>query len=138
MSQLVILIDDDHGPMDYYVEALRHRGFSVEQIDSTDEAFRWLEKPGAEMPDLVVVDMMMPPGTRLTMEETDSGLRSGVFIARAVRERFPNVPMVALTNYTAEEDVANGLPTGTPVKAKFEISAFGFADFIKDLLNSGA
>lgn len=129
MKPRIILIDDDHGPMDYFVEALRIRGFEVRQIDSTDDAFCWLEDPGAQPPDLVVLDLMLPPGTRLTLEETDGGLRSGVVIAHAVRKRFPDVPIVAFTNHN-DDDVTKALPERTTTRAKFETSPFAFADFV--------
>ncbi len=129
MNPKVVLIDDDYGPMEFYVKALESRGFEVEQIDSCDAAFQWLDGPIASDPALVVVDIMLPPGTHLTLEETDGGLSSGVFIARKVRERFPNVPVVALTNLN-DSDVLSQLPKDVDVKAKFETSPFQFADFV--------
>jgi DNA-binding NarL/FixJ family response regulator len=134
MKQTIILIDDDHGPMEYYVKALRMRGFDVRQIDSTDEAFEWLSDMEGKPPDIVVVDMMMPPGKRLTQEETVFGLKSGVFIAKAIREKYSNLILVALTNHN-DPNVIEELPTGTKCRPKFEISPFGFADFIGVILS---
>ena len=134
MNGPIILIDDDHGPMEYYVEALRSRGFAVIHIDSADKAFEWLEDRGTKEPDLVIVDIMMPPGSRLTLEETNRGLWSGVFIARAVRDKFPGLPLVGLTNKPSD-DVGEKLPVGTPMKAKFEINPFAFAEFVAQNLN---
>jgi DNA-binding response OmpR family regulator len=133
MNKRIILIDDDHGPMDYFVEALRCRGFDAKQIDSTDDVYMWLEVGDTRTPDLVVVDLMMAPGTRLTIDNTDGGLQSGVHIARAVRERFPDVPIMILTNRPNEE-MAGRLPQGTHIQAKYEISPFSFADLVQQLL----
>ncbi len=93
----------------------------------------WLEAEDTLAPDLVVVDFMMPPGTRLTMDDTFGGVQSGAHIARAVRERFPNVPIIILTNRPNDE-MASGLPKGTYVQAKYEISPFGFADLVQQIL----
>ncbi|HEY0550783.1 MAG TPA: response regulator [Verrucomicrobiae bacterium] len=156
MKTRILLIDDDHGPMDYFVDALRHRGFEVEHIDTVDSFFKRLEV--APIPpdfDFVVVDMMMPHGKRLTREETDGGLTSGLKMAhairqkypllredvfpagvahaKAVREKFPSVPIVAFSNYNDPEIIAQ-LPEGVKTKAKFETSPFEFADFIKALI----
>ncbi len=54
MNRRIVLIDDDHGPMDYFVGALQCRGFGATQIDSTDEAYMWLEAEDTLAPDLVV------------------------------------------------------------------------------------
>ncbi len=135
MKPSVILIDDDHGPMDYFVEALRRRGFGVTQIDATDKAFEWIENPNSRPPSVFIVDLMLPPGNRLTMEQTDGGLRSGVFIADAIRKRFPNVPIVVLTART-DPDIFKSLPEGTEAKLKFETSPFAFADFVTERLSS--
>ncbi len=135
MKFTAILIDDDHGPMDYYIEALQIRGLEVRQIDSTDETFKWLDDATSQPPNIIVLDMMMPPGSRLTLEETDGGLRSGVFISQAIRKKFPGVPLVALTNYN-DPEVVQVLPQGTLCKAKFEVSPFAFADFVKKMLGA--
>jgi len=130
----IMLIDDDHGPMDYYVEALKERGFAVTQIDCVDDAFRWVENPSSQPPDCLVIDIMLPPGFRLAKEETENGLRSGVLIAEACRKRFAGVPLVVLTN-RPDPEATNSLPEGTMVKAKFDVAPFAFADFVRGLVN---
>jgi CheY-like chemotaxis protein len=135
MRRFVVLIDDDHGPMDYYVKAMESRGLEVTQLDSVDETYKWLDDAGTEPLDLVVVDLMMPPQTRLAAEETDNGLRSGVFVARDVRKKWPTTPIVVLTNYP-EPGAAALLPAGTKVIAKFEAGPFAFADFVVETLSS--
>ena len=130
----VIIVDDDHGPMDYYLEALRIRGFDVKQIDSTDDAYNWLKASETMKPALVVIDIMMPRGTFLKEEETDRGLLSGLFIAYDVRKRFPDVPIIILTNNPTEE-VVERVPAKAHIKAKFEIAPFAFADFVKQVIS---
>jgi hypothetical protein len=77
--------------------------------------------------------MMLPPGNRLTLEETDGGLRSGVQIARVARKKFPEVPLLALTNQN-DPEIAGALPPATKWKVKFETSPFAFADFVHSIL----
>lgn len=134
MKTRILLVDDDHGPMDYFVEALRHRNFEVKQVDSVDVFFAQFDRARTPLDfDLMVVDMMMPRGSRLTSEETDEGHRSGVLMVRAIRAKYPFLPIVVLSNYS-EPQVLALLPSDVKFKAKFEISPFEFADFIKTLI----
>jgi DNA-binding response OmpR family regulator len=134
MKRSVVLIDDDHGPMDYYVEAMETRGFVVTQFDSVDETYKWLDDVDTPPPDLVVVDIMLPPQTRLAAEQTDNGVRSGVFVARDILKKWPTMPILVLTN-RPEPGVTGLLPAGTKVIAKFETAPFGFADFVLGTLS---
>ena len=129
----VILIDDDHGPMDYFVEAMQMRGIEVEHIDHADTAWEMLEDTKANPPDAFVIDVMMPHGQHLTAEETDEGMKTGFFLIAKCRNRFPETPVVCLTNYNGSEEMRNSL-NGVPFVQKFEASPFQFADQIEALL----
>ena len=134
MKPLIILIDDDHGPMDYFVKALEIRGFEVRHLDSIDDACVWLESAADNPPAVVIVDMMMPPGKRFTLEETVDGLRTGVLMAREVRRKLHSTPLLVLTN-SNDDAIMGVLPTGTKKLAKYEIAPFIFADNVKQLLD---
>lgn len=133
MKPLIILIDDDHGPMDYFVKALELRGFEVKHLDSIDDASIWLESATNNPPAVVIVDMMMPPGKRFTLEETEDGLSTGVLMASEVRRMLPTTPLLVLTNCN-DDAIVGKLPMGTEKLAKYEMSPFDFSDFVKHLL----
>ena len=44
MRKLVLLVDDDKLPMQFYVEALRMKGFSVKQCYNPDSAIHFIKK----------------------------------------------------------------------------------------------
>jgi len=155
MKTRILLVDDDHGPMNYFVDALRQRGFEVEHVDTVDGFFDRLDRaPTTPDFDIAIIDMMMPFGTRLNQEETEAGLKSGVEIAKAIRKKYPflepeslagpghvhairkkypSLPIVVFSNLR-EPTLLDLLPADVKVKAKFEIAPFDFADFISTLV----
>lgn len=130
----VILIDDDHGPMDYYIQMLKTEGFDVEHIDETDTAFSRIQNwPQSDPPALFVVDMMMPHGTTFTALETDDGLHTGARLIKECRQRLPNTLTVCLTNFNGIEEVRELIG---PIEhfAKYDISPSAFAQKIRSLV----
>ena len=135
-NKIIILIDDDHGPMDYFVEALRMRGFRVRHIDRVDEVFENLITDRAPVaPDIFVIDLMMPHGKHFTAEQTKYGLDTGFFVIKKCRETFPNVPILCLSNVSRQAEVKERLGA-VPHVAKYEVSPFAFADEVEELLRN--
>ena len=97
MSPTVLIIDDDKMPMDYYERALLKRKFIVERCLGTDEARKLLTEWHKPL-DLIVLDVMMPPGETFTMDETEEGVITGVFLHKFIRARFANLPIIIFTN----------------------------------------
>jgi DNA-binding response OmpR family regulator len=114
--------------MDYYVLALQYRGFNVQHIDTTDEALGWIDGL-VQPPNVLILDLMMPSGSRLTEKETGGGLRTGEFIGRAFRAKFLSVPIIVLTiRRYAEAKMC--LPEAGRLLIKYETPPFALADFI--------
>lgn len=97
MSKLVLMVDDDRLPMSYYVKALEKEGFNVEHCLEPDSALDFANKKGSEI-DLIILDVMMPPGKVFEKEDTHEGLRTGVFLLKEIRKICSNMPIVILTN----------------------------------------
>ena len=121
-----VLIDDDHGPMDYFAEALRGAGFTVLHIDDIDMAVDFIKSVDIFNVDLFIVDIMMLPGGTFSMEETDNGMRTGSLLARMIRGRLPRVPIAMLTNQTASREDLD-IPSDSSLFRKFDESPLGFA-----------
>lgn len=131
----IVLIDDNHGPMDLYVQALRKSGFEVEHLDTVALALAHIES--AQRPaDLYILDIMMPPGDALDLRESSFGLTSGLIIYERLLGKFPGVPVIVLTNISAP-GILERLPledTGTTREAKIDVLPFDLADMVKKRL----
>ena len=134
----IVLIDDDHGPMDLYVRALRESGLVVDHLDNLTEAMehvRTTDKPA----DLYLIDIMMPPGDALTLEESNYGLTSGIILYQRLRDRFPDVPVIILTSISNPE-ILELLPSdsNTTKEAKVEVLPFDLVQKVKERIQVAA
>ena len=128
-AKRVILIDDDHGPMDYFVDALKMRGFAVQHIDRADDAFDFIRNPASLAPDIFVIDIMMPYGKYLTAEASNDGMDTGFFVIKECREHFPTIPIFGLT-YRGDRNVLKERLGAVTFMLKHQTSPFDFADTI--------
>ncbi|MBL8145243.1 MAG: response regulator transcription factor [Anaerolineae bacterium] len=94
----IFAVDDDPEVLDTLGRVLRHENYSVALINSPVEALQRLER---EMPDLLILDIMMP--------EVD-----GVTVCRQLRQnsRFIALPILFLTAKGSTDDVVQGLDAG--------------------------
>lgn len=99
VEKLVLLIDDDNLPMNYYVKALEHEGFRVNHCFNPDSALDFAREETSTI-DAIILDIMMPPGQRYRSENTNEGLRTGVLLLKDLRNYCPDVAVVVLTNIT--------------------------------------
>jgi len=133
----IILIDDDHGPMGFYLKALRQSGFDVEHIDSVAGALDHIEH--GEVPgDLYVLDLMMPPGDAMELEKAGFGLKSGIELYRSLRARWENVPVIILTSIS-NPAILELLPvdSNTLREAKIDLLPFELVEKVKQRLEYG-
>src|SRR6185369_9218235 len=91
--------EDDQEVADVCTAALEEFGYSVRWVESAHKAIEMLAQEDDEV-DLVFSDVVMPAGM------------SGVQMARVVRERFPNLPVLLTTGYSsaAMEALSAGFP----------------------------
>ncbi len=95
----VVLAEDSVLLREGLVRLLTDSGFEV--VDAVADAESFLASVDAHRPDLVVVDVRMPPTF------TDEGIRA----ALVVREQYPAVAVVVLSQYV-EENYATDLVAG--------------------------
>lgn len=94
-QQRILVVDDDPNVAEVVTRYLEREGFAVETVD---DGVRALDRACAELPDLVVLDLMLP------------GL-DGKEVCRRLREVAP-VPIIMLTARGDEEDRVVGLELG--------------------------
>ncbi len=102
----IMLVDDELSPkksgpdgsyMWYYTKAICDAGFEVVEVVGPDSALQKLSSKSSKF-DLIIVDIMMPPGEAYENENTLDGLRTGIFLARSIQENYPELPILVLTN----------------------------------------
>jgi DNA-binding response OmpR family regulator len=91
----VLVVEDDRTVAEVVTRYLEREGFVVESVGDGNEA---LARADAQLPDLVVLDIMLP------------GL-DGLEVCRRLRTRAP-IPVVMLTARGSEEDRVLGLELG--------------------------
>ncbi len=91
----ILMVEDEESITVPLAEALDREGFDTQVAGTVAEA---LERAGEQMPDLVLLDVMLPDG-------------SGYDVARTLRER-SKVPIIMLTARGEETDRIVGLELG--------------------------
>jgi len=131
LTKEVVLIDDEHGPMDLYVRALREAAFRVKHLDSVAVALEHIRE--ARTPaDLYILDLMMPPGDAMDLETAGYGLKSGVELHRCLRARWSNVPVIVLTS-VSNPSILDLLPfdENTTCEAKIDVLPFELVEIVR-------
>ncbi|MFH1936314.1 MAG: response regulator [Bacteroidota bacterium] len=81
MRRRVLLIDDEKVAMQFYIKALRESGYEVIQVCDPDEAVEYMENSDERTPDIIILDIMLPPGNRFRgRPDVEEGLRTGVLL----------------------------------------------------------
>ena len=92
----ILVVDDESPIVDAISYNLRKEGFQVESAADADEC---LERFGQTLPDLVILDVMLPSG-------------SGLDICRRLRTKNKDLPVLLLTARAAEVDCLRGFEAG--------------------------
>lgn len=132
----IILIDDNHGPMDLYVQALCKSGYRVQHLDTVALALAHIDS--SEQPaDLYILDIMIPPGDAFGLRESSFGLTSGILIYERLLKKFPGVPVIVLTNISTPE-ILERLPLDdarTTRESKIDVLPFDLVEKVRERLN---
>lgn len=94
----IVIIDDDYA-LEILAENLRYRGHEARRLGSASETLRNLE--GVLSADLIILDIIMEIPDSLADEYVSGGRTTGMAIYRRIRERNPDVPILA---YSATQD----------------------------------
>ncbi len=92
----ILIVDDDYTVAEILLSYLRQAGIQGNHVTTAAEFAEFLS---AEIPDLLVLDVMLPDG-------------DGVDLCAKVRSKHPEVPIIMLTARTEEPDRIAGLTAG--------------------------
>lgn len=98
MSKSILIVDDDRVSRTLYTRILQHAGFSV--YEATDGA-DGLEKARSIIPDLMILDIVLPKVDGLTVCQT---LRA--------EARFAKLPIFVVSGRADKKTVESGLASG--------------------------
>ena len=97
-SKTVLLVEDDRDIRDMLVFSLQRAGFAVIETEDAEQA---LDKLGGVLPDIMLVDWMLP------------GMNGPDLVRRIRRDQLvQNVPVIMLTARGEEADKLQGFDTG--------------------------
>jgi len=134
---MILFVDDEPRRMDSFVQELRYSGYEVEFQQDVDSAFRYIQK-NAEKLDLIILDILMPPGEITREMDTDFGLRTGICFLDIVKKNFPSIPIFVLTNtYVNDDPWFNENITGDKkvrLLYKMDLLPFELAEKVQDIL----
>ncbi len=103
-------VDDGMETVRFHIEELKTLGYEVTEITSSAELAEklCLQNWGGDVdkvdpPNLVFLDMMMPPPPELPLAKVDAGLATGAYLLAECRKLSPDVPVIILSNLTVQE-----------------------------------
>ena len=106
----ILVVDDDDPVRVMLSRLLRTQGYSVRQAANAEKAREALDD---ERPDLVISDIVMPG-------------ESGIELRRSIAERWPELPVILVSGYSAEgpAEFAARTPNTTFVQKPFAADHF--------------
>jgi DNA-binding NtrC family response regulator len=91
-----LIVDDDPIVLDSCKRVFEAEGFEVCLVPSADQA---LEVMKNNIFDILLIDVKMPE-------------RDGIYLMRAVKKQWPEVPIVVMSGYPTPDTIAEGLQLG--------------------------
>ncbi len=94
----VLYIDDeaDSEKMASKFDLMRHRGIDVIKVTRVTDVLHEIEKHRSEIK-LLVLDIIMPPEDRYSLEETNKGTDTGIRVLQDIREHYKNLPILIVS-----------------------------------------
>ncbi len=99
-SPNILVVDDEPSMLRYLRTLLEVEGYRVETANSGEQAVRRLSEPGAKLPDLVLLDVLMPPGI------------DGLQTLEQLRDKLPYLKVVMLSCVSDTRKVVQAIRLG--------------------------
>jgi CheY-like chemotaxis protein len=130
----VLMIDDELATIRDYVTALEEQGAEVRLCRTNEEALEALASDVVF--DIIVEDIMRPPGELFDLETVQNGILTGVvFYERYIKKLQPNTPHVFLTVHSGHDlrDRYSDAPVSSFFN-KMELRPFEFAEMVAGIV----
>ncbi len=96
MNVKTLIVDDDPIVLDSCKRVFEAEGFEVCVVPSADQALKAMKN---SIFDILLIDVKMPE-------------RDGMYLIRAVKKQWPEIPIVVMSGYPTPETIAEGLKLG--------------------------
>lgn len=96
MNVKTLIVDDDPIVLASCKRVFEAEGFEVSVVPSSDQALKAMKN---SIFDILLIDIKMPE-------------RDGMYLIRAVKKQWPEVPIVVMSGYPTPETIAEGLRLG--------------------------
>ncbi len=133
----ILFVDDEPRGIDSFLEELRFSGYQVTPKDDIDSAEQYLQQYHNKI-QLVILDIMMPPGETLRAKDTDNGMKTGILFRNHIRSNFPDMPIILFTNFHPDAQLKqeiNDDPKSLLLQ-KYNYLPFELVEEIKIFLNT--
>jgi CheY-like chemotaxis protein len=132
----VLLVDDEEFFGRPVIEALRKSGYEVQLCN---DAGKVIPTALAFDPDVIILDLMMPPPAGVSPEECDEGMTTGLWLIERLRETtsLRAVPIIVLSNYLARNPSvleAARVDETVMFRSKFDTPPFAVASCVEAAL----
>ncbi len=122
LAATILVVDDDDPVRVMLARLLRTQGYDVLQAAHAAEARALLEK---SRPDLVISDIVMPG-------------ESGIELRRGILERWPGLPVILISGYSAEGPAEFAARTPDTIFVQKPFAADQFLALVEQTLASAA
>lgn len=93
---MILFVDDEARRIEAYREACELAGLEISFIDDAEKVVEFLRERKSDV-QLLVLDVMMPMGSRYNKPEATFGTRTGLEVLREVRNLAPELPVLLFT-----------------------------------------
>lgn len=133
---MILYVDDEARRTQSYLDEMRleltkHEIVYKNRVDEALKVFR----ENIEKVELLILDIMMPPGISFKADDTMQGLRTGVRMYQLVREINPSLLVIIFTNVSDPEVKEYfAKESGCVFLRKEDYMPFEFVEAVKEIL----
>ncbi|MDJ0599129.1 MAG: response regulator [Crocosphaera sp.] len=100
---MILIVDDEPGRMEVYIEELELSNYEVELAENIDEAIEYFEERQEEI-EFLILDIMMRSGKLSKEKGTNDGLRTGIVFYNKIRKNNKSLPIIIFSNLAKIDD----------------------------------
>lgn len=131
---MILFVDDEERRVKSYIQEFQYSGYQVEFRSDVDSALDFFYEKYKQI-ELLVLDVMMPPGIAFKDFDTKYGLRTGIALYRKIRGENFTCPILFLTNVSSHSENELDLDKNTLFLEKEDYLPFQLVDQVKNFVN---